>query len=65
MDGYVVDCKDRRGHQHMATFDYNDNHKVSVLRHGWQEAIRLCGSITFVASATVRTIDGRVIGSLR
>jgi hypothetical protein len=65
MDSYMVSCKDRRGLQHSITFDVDKNQKASILRSGWQEAIQLCGHITAVASASVRTIDGQIVGTLR
>jgi len=60
---YIVSCVDRDGLQHGCTFEAPDTTKI--IRRGWQEAIRLCGHITLVATATVSTLEGKLIGSLR
>lgn len=63
---YLVSCTDRAGNQHGATFDLPiTDTAISIIRQGWQEAIRLCGTIDKVASAFVSTLEGEVIGTLR
>ncbi len=66
MNRFIVSCVDRDGMQYGSTFDTPDDELVAnVIRQGWEEAKRLCGRITAVASANVCTIDGRIIGTLR
>lgn len=63
MNRYLVSCTDRQGMQHGCTFDAPD--QTRIIRSGWQEAKRLCGHVTKVASAYIYTLDGKVVGTLR
>jgi hypothetical protein len=65
MERYMVSCRDRNGLQFSSTFDIEKEQNISVLRRGWEEAIRLCGHITAVGSAYVSTIEGKTVGTLR
>ncbi len=63
---HMVSCTDRLGRQHSCTFDVPLNvPRASVIRQGWQEAIRLCGSIEKIGSAFISTLNGDIIGTLR
>lgn len=64
-DHFIVSCRDRDGFQYSSTFDVPGSESSTVVRRGWEEAIRLCGSISAVRSASVSTIEGKTVGTLR